>query len=63
MTGLIDHLSWGAVLAVLPVAVVAIGVVLVALVTVAARRPDTQQHGLKVMAELARCLRILRGQR
>lgn len=63
MSGVIDHLGWGALIAVLPVAAVTTCVVLVALAALTARRPATRRHCLSVITHLTQYLRALRSER
>ncbi|MGW4499136.1 hypothetical protein ACWENR_11040 [Micromonospora sp. NPDC004336] len=63
MPGIAGHLGWSALMLAIPVATVTICVVLVALVTLTARRPATRRHCLRVLASLTHYVTALRGDR
>ncbi|WP_430786931.1 hypothetical protein [Actinoplanes sp. G11-F43] len=65
MFGLEDQQGWiaAALLIALPTGLVSLGVVLVAVLALAARRPRTQRHCIDVLAQLTRYARVLRGRR
>ncbi|MER7455625.1 hypothetical protein [Micromonospora sp. NPDC126480] len=63
MNELADQLGWSVIVLALPVATVTIGVVLIALAALTARRPATRRHYLRVLASLTRYVTALRGER
>jgi hypothetical protein len=65
MLGLDDQHGWFAALlvAAFPTAVVSLGVVLLAFLALAARRPRTRRHCLDVLAQLIRYAGVLRSKR
>lgn len=63
MSDPIDYLGCGALVLAGPVVTVTICVVLVALITLTARRPATRRHCLRVLAGLTRYVTALRSPR
>jgi hypothetical protein len=65
MLGLDDQYGWVAavLLVALPTAVVSLGVVLVAVLALAARQPRTRRHCIDVLVQLTRYVGALRGKR
>jgi hypothetical protein len=65
MLGLDDQHGWIAavLLVALPTAVVSLGVVLVAVLALAARHPRTRRHCIDVLVQLTRYVGALRGKR
>ena len=65
MLGLDDQHGWIAavLLVALPTAVVSLGVVLVAVLALAARHPRTRRHCIDVLDQLTRYVGALRGKR
>ncbi|MEU9828545.1 hypothetical protein [Micromonospora chersina] len=63
MLGLDDQPGWVAavLLVALPTAVVSLGVVLVAVLALAARHPRTRRHCIDVLVHLTRYVGVLRG--
>ena len=65
MLGLDDQHGWVAavLLVTFPIVVVSLGVVLVAVLALVARRPRTRRHCLDVLVHLTRYASVLRGRR
>ncbi|MBL7261348.1 hypothetical protein [Paractinoplanes lichenicola] len=65
MFGLNDQHGWIAavLLAAFPIAVVSLGVVLVAVLALAARRPRTRRHCVDILTQLTRFASVLRSRR
>lgn len=65
MVGLDDQHGWIAamLLAAFPIAVVSLGVVLVAVLALAARRPRTRRHCIEILTQLSRFAVVLRSKR
>ncbi|KOV87570.1 hypothetical protein [Nocardia sp. NRRL S-836] len=55
--------SWALAVLALSVSVVTLGVVLVALIALAARKPSTRRHCLQVLTHLTQFVLVLRGKR